>query len=199
MKLMELFKRFKVGNNTKEEKANTQPAIAPIWKFSFSEDGKHVKAEGIAELEQYSEGYSVGDGIACFRGKGRDETMFLANTKTGKVRKILSSGGDVLVGHNEIDYDNVNAHLTDIVCVSCKHAMYGFGFKSWFEKGYAQLYWTTHPDGMYEMDEYGFGMGHDHEENVYCIINTDLEIVVPFMVMATINGLLEKLRNRENT
>lgn len=32
-------------------------------------------------------------------------------SNTGKVRKILSAGGDVLVSNSEIDYDKVNECL----------------------------------------------------------------------------------------
>lgn len=190
------FLRSMAGNDTKTEtKKDVQPMVKE-WKFTFCEDGKEVKAEGIAELEQYGEGYSVGDGIACFCGRGSDKTMILANTKTGKVRRILSANGDVLVSDSEIDYETVNAKLEYPEDVKYKCSDYHFGFGDWFDKGYASLSWTTHPDGMYYMDEDGFGMESDSEENVYCIINTNLEIVVPFKPMNT-SAILEKLRMGE--
>jgi len=50
-----------------------------------------------------------------------------------------------------------------------------------------------HPDGSYYRDSDGFGGQDDEEENVYCVINTDLEIVVPFKATG-IDEALEKLK-----
>lgn len=192
MKWIEFFKKDSKWVDTNEPIAE-QELEKP--HFTFSDDGKSVKAEGIDELVEYSEGYSVGDGIACFSGGSRDKTMILANTRTGKVRQFLSADGNVLVSDSEIDYKSVNEQLEHPGDVKYKCSEYYFGFNDWFDKGYAELCWTTHPDGMYYMDEDGFGMEHDSEENVYCIINTDLEIVVPFK--PDTYGLLEQFRKGE--
>jgi len=192
MKWIEFFKR----KNAPKTNETTAQEVENKPRFTFSEDGKSVMAEGIAELAHYSEGYDVGDGIACFTGRGDDKTMILVNTKTGKVRRILSSNGRVLVSDSEIDYRKVNDSLEHPSDVKCKYAEYHFGFYNWFKDGYAALSWTTHPDGMYYMDEDGFGMEPDSEENVYCIINTDLKIVVPFQPM-DVRAVLEKFRKGE--
>ena len=45
------------------------------------------------------------------------------------------------------------------------------------------LTWMLHPDGRYYADEDGFGMENDDEENIYCIIDSNLRIVIPWQPM----------------
>lgn len=196
MKWTEFFKR-KVGSDTNEAlKENVQPTATPTGIFTFSEDGKSVKVEGIAELAEYGEGVSRGEGMAAFYGNGNDKTIVLVNTNTGKIRKIRDAGGSILVSDAEMDYKAIDAELEHPGDAHYKCSEYYFGFYDDFENGYTALAWTTHPDGMYYMDEDGFGMEPDSEENIYCIINSDLEIVVPFKPMDT-RAVLEKFRRGE--
>jgi len=143
---------FKGNSAPKASEATTQP-VEDEPRFTFSEDGKSVRAEGLAALEQCSEGYDVGDGIACFTGRGNDKTMMLANTKTGKVRCILSSNGRVLVSDGEIDHQKVNDMLEYPEDVKCKCSEYHFGFYDWFEEGYAELSWTDSDAGVYNVGD----------------------------------------------
>jgi len=53
---------FKGKSAPKASEATTQP-VEDEPRFTFSEDGKSVRAEGLAALEQCSEGYDVGDGL----------------------------------------------------------------------------------------------------------------------------------------
>lgn len=194
MKWTDFFKR-NVGNDTNETpKENVQSAATPIGKFTYSDDGNSVKAEGIAELAEYGEGYDRGEGIATFSGNGKDRTIVLVNTNTGKMRKIRDAGGSILVSDAEMDYETIDALLEHPGDAHYKCSDYYFGFYDSFKNGYAALAWTTHPDGMYYMDEDGFGMEPDSEENIYCIINSDLEIVVPFKPM-DVSTVLEQFRN----
>lgn len=194
MKWTELFKR-KVDNDFNESsQENVQPTVTPTWKFTFREDGKSVMAEGVAELAEYGEGVSRGEGMAAFYGKGNDRTIILVNTNTGKIRKIRDAGGSILVSDAEMDYETIDALLEYPEDAHYKCSDYYFGFCGDYEKGYAALAWTTHPDGY--MDEDGFGMEPDSEENIYCIINSNLEIVVPFKPMDT-RAVLEKFRKGE--
>ena len=52
--------------------------------------------------------------------------------------------------------------------------------------------WTVYPEGRYFADEDGFGMENNDEENAYCIINKDLEIIVPFQPMDNVKEMLKK-------
>lgn len=196
MKWAELFKR-NVGSDIDETpKEEAQPSATPIGIFTFSEDGKSVKADGIDELAEYGEGVSRGEGMAAFYGKGDDRTIILVNTNTGKIRKIRDAGGSILVSDAEMDYETIDALLEYPEDAHYKCSDYYFGFCGDYENGYAALAWTTHPDGMYYMDEDGFGMEPDSEENIYCIINSDLEILVPFKPM-DVSTVLEQFRRGE--
>ena len=50
-----------------------------------------------------------------------------------------------------------------------------------------------HPDGRYYADEDGFGMEDDDEENIYCIIDSNLRIIIPWQPM-TDREMAEKMR-----
>ena len=45
---------------------------------------------------------------------------------------------------------------------------------------------------LYFADDGGFGADDNGEENVYCIINTDMEVVVPFRPMADVREELRR-------
>ena len=50
-----------------------------------------------------------------------------------------------------------------------------------------------YPDGRYFADEDGYGMEDNEEENVYCIIDSNLRIVIPWQPM-TDGEMAEKMR-----
>ena len=50
----------------------------------------------------------VGDGIAFLFGKGwRNYELYIANIVTGKIRKLLTANGNLLVDDSDIDYDAI--------------------------------------------------------------------------------------------
>ena len=49
-----------------------------------------------------------------------------------------------------------------------------------FRNGVAEVEWQINPDGMYFMDEDGFGMSNDVEESLYGFIDHNGDVVVPF-------------------
>ena len=53
-----------------------------------------------------------------------------------------------------------------------------------------------YPDGRYFADEDGFGMEDNDEEKAYCIINKDLEIIVPFQPMDDVEEILRKYEKK---
>ena len=67
-----------------------------------------------------------------------------------------------------------------------------FVSESDFQNGVCAICWTVYPDGRYFADEDGYGMEDNNEENVYCIINKDLEIIVPFQPMNDVGQMLKK-------
>lgn len=170
--------------------------------FVFYKDGEKMKSQGIKGLENCKDGHAIGDGIFCFTGKNiwHDKTMILVNSKTGKMRKFLDHDGNVLIKDSDIDYDNIKEHLeyNPEFLSKRKVACYPFGFYTWFHDGYCVLSWMLRPDGSYYRDEDGFGGEDNEEENIYCAINTDFEIVVPFNATG-VGYELDKLIKKRNS
>ena len=61
-----------------------------------------------------------------------------------------------------------------------------------FKDGLCAISWTLYPDGRYFADEDGFGMEDNDEEEVYAIMNTDLNIVEPFRPIKDVRAYLKE-------
>ena len=73
----------------------------------FEQKGHEVFVYGYPELKN-RKGMIVGDGIAFFFGEGwRNYELYIANTVTGKIRKLSTTNGNLLVDDNDIDYDMI--------------------------------------------------------------------------------------------
>ena len=130
----------------------------------------------------------IGCGIAVTTS---GKSFTLINRTTGKRREFVSESGQVLMDDSEIDLESIHRRFEHCWCADEKHARYRFGLYCGFEDGLCALSWTIYPDGRYFSDDGGFGADDNGEENVYCIINTDMEVVVPFRPM---DDVREKLR-----
>lgn len=63
-----------------------------------------------------------------------------------------------------------------------------------FRNGVGLVEWQLNPDGMYFMDDDGFGMTTDVEVPLYGYINKQCEMVVPFTYIKDDDKLLEHMR-----
>ena len=160
--------------------------------IKFEIKDRNVIVHGFPELEGNS-GYMSGDNMAFFLGNHRE--VYLANTKTGKIRK-LSDEYWLLADDDEIDYDAISkSSFNGIGNARAKAVRYAIinrydGFKD----GLCAISWMLYPDGMYFADEDGFGMEANDEETVYAIIDTELNIIEPFRPVEDIEEYLKKLR-----
>lgn len=165
--------------------------------IKFEIKDRNVIVHGFPELEGNS-GYMSGDNMAFFFGNHRE--VYLANTKTGKIRK-LSDEYWLLADDDEIDYDAISkSSFNGIGNARAKAVRYAIinrydGFKD----GLCAISWMLHPDGMYFADEDGFGMEANDEETVYAIIDTELNIIEPFRPVEDIEEYLKKLRKNNRT
>ena len=139
----------------------------------------------------FKDAYDIGENMAVLSGKGRSYTII--NKETGKARQLVSEDGTLLVADNEIDFDATNKGCPDFN--GCKWVRYWFGRYDNFRNGVCAIGWTVYPDGRYFADEDGFGMEDNDEEKIYCIINKDLEIIVPFQPMNDVKEILRKYEN----
>ena len=147
--------------------------------------------QDMAELEQ-CECYSWGEDILLVKEENGDR--YLVNKATGKARQISTPGYVVGFSDDEIDFASVEqlphghkAHARTMnytpIC--------------WYDScqnGIIALEWMLYPDGRFFADEDGFGMEDNDEENIYCVMNDNLEVIRPFAVVPDIKALLNQLR-----
>ena len=162
-------------------------------KFEIKEN--NIVIYGHPELEG-SLGYMSGDDMAFFFGKHRE--VYLANTKTGIIRK-LSDESWLLVEDDEIDYDSISKNCLNGIGNARAKAIRYAGINRWdgFKDGLCAISWMLYPDGRYFADSDGFGMEDNDEEEVYAIIDTDLNIVEPFRPIKDVATYLEEIRKNK--
>jgi hypothetical protein len=166
-----------------------------ITGLTFCSDGRGITCQGHPLLEKLSI-YPIGEGMLWI-GESRGP-LFYANSLTGKARQLLDENSN-LVGFEDQDFDwerlKVVEHPYD---VKHKHVGYGgLGRYNDFHGGICCLCWMLHPDGRYYADEDGFGMEEDDEENIYCIIDSNLRIITPWQPM-TDEEMATKMREARN-
>ena len=152
-----------------------------ITGLTFCSDYRGITCKGHPLLENLSI-HPIGEGMLWI-GNSRGP-LFFANSHTGKARQLLDENSN-LVGFEDSDFDweklKTVEHPYD---VNRKYVDYGGLGRYWdFHNGVCCLCWMLHPDGRYYADENGYGMEDDDEENIYCIINSDLRIVIPWQPM----------------
>ena len=170
-----------------------------IHSVKFTIQGNDVKVFGYPELEN-RKGTIVGDGIAFFFGEGwRNYELYVANTLTGKIRKLSTTDGEMLVDDNDIDYDAIAKVCENGIGNAKAKVICYAGLNRWdgFKDGLCAISWTLYPDGRYFADEDGYGMEDNDEEEVYAIIDTDLKIVEPFRPIKDVSTYLEKIRKEK--
>ena len=165
--------------------------------IKFRIKGKDVTVSGYPELDG-CEGTLEGDGMAFFFGDNRE--LYIANTQTGKIRKI-STEESLLVNDNEIDIKAIAKVCENGLHNAQSKAIRYAGVNRWdgYKNGMCAITWTLYPDGRYFADSDGFGMEDNDEEVVYAIIDTDLNIVEPFRPIDNIEAYLKKLRKNNRT
>lgn len=162
--------------------------------LKFDIKGKDVMISGIPELEG-CKGFLCGDGMAIFFGRGK--SFYVANTATGKLRQMSSETGFLLVEASEIDYNAIakvcQNGFDNAVRKSIQYA--SLNRYDGYKGGLCALSWMLYPDGRYFADEDGFGMEDNDEENVYAIIDKNLDIIEPFRPIKDIVAYLKEIRH----
>ncbi len=170
-----------------------------IWKsIKFEVKGKDVFAHGVPELDGHA-GILDRDGMAFFFGKDRD--FYVANIGKGLLRMFSTPEGHLAVDDDNIDYMAISQACSNGYDNAVNKLVRYAGVNRYdgFRKGLCALTWMLYPDGRYFADEYGFGMEDNREEEVYAIINADLEIVEPFKPIDDIAGYLKNIRKDGKT
>lgn len=162
----------------------------------FTIDGTEVHVHGYPELDGRT-GILEGDGMAFFFVEGYG--LYIANTTTGKIRKLSDPTGHLLVDDNDIDYQSIEKE--------CAHGMQNAKNKiaryarinRWdgFKDELCAISWMLYPEGRYFADSDGFGMEDDDEEEIYAIIDTNLEIIEPFRPIKDVRAYLSEKRENK--
>ncbi len=165
----------------KLKKGDTDNNVHYITGLTFRSDECGITCQGHPLLEKLPI-HPVGEGMLWI-GNSRGP-LFYANSITGKARQLLDENSN-LVGFGDQDFDweklKTVEHPYD---VNHKHVDYGgLGRYNDYRNGVCCLCWMLYPDGRYFADEDGFGMEDNDEENIYCVIDSDLRIVIPWQPM----------------
>lgn len=142
------------------------------WDLEFVIKGSHDIGEGMAFIDTPSGG------------------MTILNKATGVFRQF-STAGSVLVTDDEIDFAAMEK-FRHFRRISRALNYGGLGWLRPFKNGVTALSWCIYPDGMYFADSDGYGMEDNRKEVAYCIINRNLDIIVPFQPMVDVHERLEE-------
>ena len=165
----------------------------------FEQQGNDVFVYGYPELKD-RKGILAGNGMAIFFGKGwRNYELHIANTLTGKIRKLSTIDGELLVDDDDIDYDAIVKLCENGLHNARNKEIRYAGINRWdgFKDGLCAISWMLYPDGRYFADSDGFGMEDNDEEEVYAIIDTNLMIVEPFRPIEDVTAYLKELRKNK--
>lgn len=165
----------------------------------FEQQGNDVFVYGYPELKD-RKGILAGNGMAIFFGKGwRNYELHIANTLTGKIRKLSTIDGELLVDDDDIDYDAIVKLCENGLHNARNKEIRYAGINRWdgFKDGLCAISWMLYPDGRYFADSDGFGMEDNDEEEVYAIIDTNLVIVEPFRPIEDVTAYLKELRKNK--
>ena len=165
----------------------------------FKQQDNDVFVYGYPELKDHK-GIFAGDGMAFFFSEGwRNYELYVANTLTGKIRKLSTTEGELLVDDANIDYEAIVKMCENGIGNARAKAIRYAGINRWdgFKDGLCAISWMLYPDGRYFVDSDGFGMGDNDEEEVYAIIDTDLNVVDPFRPIKDVASYLEEIRKNK--
>lgn len=132
--------------------------------------------------------------------KRPNQVQVLVNVKTGKQR-VLVKNGNLLIEDKDIDFDDLLINAQEHLYVERRKALEGkrtdrnIQLVEHDADGYALLKW------VYSIEVPGFGTnGHlnfsDIHKNAYCLVNANLEIVIPFGRNHDFKGMKELFLRR---
>lgn len=165
-----------------------------IQKVEFVIKGNEVTVTNYPDLAG-KKGIIDREGMVFLWGEGK--SFYVGNTQTGMLRQFSSANGYLLVDERDIDYNSISR--------ACRHGFMNAAGKyieyaalnrySGFVDGICVIDWMLYPDGRYFADSDGFGMEDNDEENVYAVIDSNLDIIAPFRPVNDVAALLKDMRN----
>lgn len=144
-------------------------------------------------LPSFDEAMDLGCNIVM---ESNDAGLWLKNTATGAIRQLQK--GCLIYGFSKDNYNwDVIGNLENNGCAYSGEIRYG-GIYRWddFKDGFGGFTWTLHPEGRYYADEDGYGAEDDVEITICVILDSNLNVVVPWQPMDA-RSVLKQLRREE--
>lgn len=98
------------------------------------------------------------------------------------------------VKQDDIDWESLKGIPEDAISRARSLDFHFPSFVRKYENGVAQVSWQLNPDGMYYMDEDGYGMTDDDEVEIYGFIDRKGNVVVKFKNINEDWNLLKAMR-----
>lgn len=129
------------------------------------------------ETKSLGEGMDIVNEVIC--GYWKPRFLVDHNVKTA-VEFMNKSEKLVTVKPEDIDWESLT-HLEEVVVDRARKLDFGFpSFVYLYENGIAEVSWQLNPDGMYYMDEDGYGMTDDQEVTIWGAIDRQGHVVTKF-------------------
>lgn len=128
------------------------------------------------------------------------KSRFILNHRLRTAYEWMSGGESLLmVGPDDIDWESME-NLPEEAKIILR--AYSFQYPSFIYKykdGVACVKWQLRPDGMYWMDDDGYGMTSDTEINAYGFIDREARVVEkfrPYSYNKICDGVLDRIQAR---
>lgn len=173
MGIMDCFKKVMGNSKTDAGTQKEMDAAALLYKELQSEKYRTYPCE----TKGLGEGMAIVNEVICGYWKPR----FLIDNNARTAVEFMSRPERLLtVATEDIDWESLT-HLEEDVVARAKRLDFGFpSFIYQFEHGVAEVSWQLNPDGMYYMDEDGYGMTSDQEITIYGFIDRQGHVLVKF-------------------
>ena len=98
------------------------------------------------------------------------------------------------VKQDDIDWESLKGIPEDVISRARSLDFHFPSFVRKYENGVAEVSWQLNPDGMYYMDEDGYGMTDDDEVEIYGFIDRKGNVIVKFKNINEDWNLLRAMR-----
>lgn len=184
MSIMNLFKQNKNQSNDSEARELYTRLNSDMYK------------SGSWRTEDNGEDMAVVSQVVCQYWKPR----FLIDHRTKCAYEFMDASEALCtVTTEDIDWDSLKC-LSENSIRRAKELDFHFpSFVRKYENGVAQVSWQLNPDGMYYMDEDGYGMTDDDEEEIYGFVDRKGKVVVKFCYINENWDKLKAMRKEAET
>lgn len=184
MNIMNLFKQNKNQSNDSEARELYTRLNSDMYK------------SGSWRTEDNGEDMAVVSQVICQYWKPR----FLIDHRTKCAYEFMDASETLCaVTTEDIDWDSLKCLSENGIRRAQRLDFHFPSFVRKYENGVAQVSWQLNPDGMYYMDEDGYGMTDDDEEEIYGFVDRQGKVVVKFCYINENWDKLKAMRKEAET